>query len=141
MKKLSSNEVVAPVVPVVVPEEVPVIPEEIQVLLDQVVEMEEVLMWLENRLCQHKIKPTGRKDQILEVLQKGPVCIRDLAKQFGMTDRNVSCVVSYLRKDGHLIGKDPVGRLRHEGKEQVQVSTGQIHESAGQGSCILRKAV
>ena len=104
-------------------------------LLDQINQMEEVLVWLEERLCNHKIKPVGRKDQILEVLKKGPVFIRDLSKLFSMTDRNVSCVVSYLRKDGHLIGKDPVGRLRHEG----QASKDQLHELAG--VVITRKAV
>jgi len=105
--KIESNEV-DPVgsTEVVKPEET------IEELLEQVEQLEEALVSLEVRLCQHKIKPTGRKDQILEVLKKGPVFIKDLSKLFSMTDRNVSCVVSYLRKDGHPVGKDSLGRLR-----------------------------
>jgi hypothetical protein len=110
-------------------------------LLEQVEQLEEALVSLEVRLCQHKIKPTGRKDQILEVLKKGPVFIKDLSKLFSMTDRNVSCVVSYLRKDGHPVGKDSLGRLRlddpapkHEATEPTM-----LHEIAGR--VITRKAV
>jgi len=52
----------------------------------------------------------GRKQEVLELLKTGKhYKIPDLAKALGITDRNVSSQLSYLRADGHAIATDARG--------------------------------
>lgn len=52
----------------------------------------------------------GRKSEVLEYLQKhGHVRVRDIAITLGISERNVSSQMTYLRKDGHCIATDSRG--------------------------------
>ena len=84
-------------------------------LLAMVCEMEETLISLEARLC-GKAKGVlgGRKAQVLAVLKKGPISTPAIAERIGITPKNVGSQLAYLREDGYLIGKDPIGRHRLE---------------------------
>lgn len=56
-------------------------------------------------------KGGGRKDEILAILKEGRISIEDISKRVGITSRNVSSILSYLRKDKICLGKDSKGRL------------------------------
>ena len=57
-------------------------------------------------------KDGGRKKEVLDLLisvgKKG-IKIKDIAEQIGISERNVSSQLSYLRKDGHSIGSKSNG--------------------------------
>lgn len=56
-----------------------------------------------------EVKP-GRKNEVLEYLMKhGHVRVSKMAADLGITDRNVSSQMTYLRKDGHRIATDSRG--------------------------------
>ena len=59
----------------------------------------------------------GRKEEIKGILLEGKISISDISERTGMTSRNVSTILSYLRKDGLLLGKDSKGRLFIEDEE------------------------
>lgn len=51
----------------------------------------------------------NRKGQILDALNEDTVTISELSKKFGITHRNVSSILCYLRKDGLKIGTARIG--------------------------------
>jgi len=54
---------------------------------------------------------SGRKSQVLEMLQKyESVSILDISKEIGISTKNVSSQLTYLRSDGHKIFTDNNGR-------------------------------
>ena len=54
----------------------------------------------------------GRKAQVLDIIQReGKVSIGDIAAEIGISDRNVSSQLAYLRKDGWNFGKDSKKRI------------------------------
>ena len=74
-------------------------------------EYECVLSYLEDRLCGHKIKSEGRKSQVLEILKSaGHISVAAIATRMGISARNVSSQMTYLRRDGHAIATDSIGR-------------------------------
>lgn len=80
-------------------------------LIGIIEEMEEVLCLLENRISRGKTFKPGRKEEVLEVLEtKGKVSVADISKIVGISARNVSSQLSYLRRDGVNIGTDSKGR-------------------------------
>lgn len=53
----------------------------------------------------------GRKAQVLAILKRrGHVSIPEIARELGISDRNVSSQLTYLRRDGYGIGTDSKGR-------------------------------
>lgn len=56
-------------------------------------------------------KGEGKKGQLLVILKEGRISIEDIAKRMGITERNVSTLKSYLKKDGVMCGKDSKGRI------------------------------
>ena len=56
------------------------------------------------------IEKKGRKDEVLALLKAGRVTVAEMAKKIGISERNISSQLSYLRKDGILIGTDSKGR-------------------------------
>lgn len=52
----------------------------------------------------------GRKDDVLAILQQGPAGILEIAEKLGITSKNVSSQLSYLRKDGYIIHTDEKSR-------------------------------
>ena len=72
-------------------------------------ELECLLIELESRFAKGKNHKTGRKEQVLEILKRGKaISISDIAVELGITNRNVSSQLTYLRDDGADIGK--IGR-------------------------------
>ena len=57
-------------------------------------------------------KGSGRKSEVLGIIKReGKVSINDIAKEIGISDRNVSSQLAYLRKDGWNFGKDSKKRI------------------------------
>lgn len=57
-------------------------------------------------------KELGRKAQVMNLIaERGRVTIAEIAEATGMTARNVSTQLTYLRADGNCFGKDSKGRL------------------------------
>lgn len=53
----------------------------------------------------------GRKDEVLEILQEGgSFGVNELSKLVGISDKNISSQLSYLRKDGYKIGTRSNGK-------------------------------
>lgn len=72
-------------------------------------ENEELKKKLENK------KGNGRKEEVLGLIREfGKISIKDLSEKIGITDRNISSQLSYLRKDGLKFGKDSKGRIYEE---------------------------
>jgi len=75
-------------------------------------------MALENAALKAKLeskKGNGRKEEVLGLIRElGKVSIKDMAERIGITDRNISSQLSYLRKDGLRFGKDSKGRIYEE---------------------------
>jgi len=81
-------------------------------MTDMINELEETLVYVSEREqpAAKQVKPAGRKEQVLEILKRGkPVRVPDIAKEVGISDRNVSSQLTYLRKDGHQIATDSRG--------------------------------
>lgn len=57
-----------------------------------------------------------RKGEVLAVLREGNFLISEIAEKLNITDRNVSSILSALKKDGFVIWNDEKGRkmLREE---------------------------
>ena len=52
-----------------------------------------------------------KKFDALKILQdQGPIAIPDIAEQMEINTKNVSSLLTYLRKDGHQIHTDQEGR-------------------------------
>jgi predicted HTH transcriptional regulator len=79
-------------------------------LVSVIEEMEEVLTCLEERINKGKKMVEGRKDQVLKVLQGGPITVGGIATRLGISARNASSQLSYLRKDGYNIGTTSAGK-------------------------------
>lgn len=79
-------------------------------LLAMVEELEICLTCLESRLSKHKVIKPGRKDEVLEILKEGKISVADVAKKIGISARNVSSQLTYLRRDGFGIATDSKGR-------------------------------
>jgi len=73
-------------------------------------DLECTLMWLETRLAR-RVKPEGRKEQCLKLLQSTEhISVAAMATRIGISARNISSQLTYLRKDGHAIATDSLGR-------------------------------
>ncbi len=77
--------------------------------VEVVEEMECVLLMLEDKISKFKKIKKGRKEEVLEILKEGKlVSIKDIGDRIGISSRNVSSQLSYLRDDGYMIAK--IGR-------------------------------
>ena len=75
-------------------------------------DMSDVLVMLESKICGIKKIKKGRKDEVKELLLvEGRISIDEIGKRIGISNRNVSSILSYLRDDGLRIGKDSLKRL------------------------------
>lgn len=66
--------------------------------------IEELSTKLENR------KGDGRKEEVLAILKREPMTIYDISEELGISNKNVSSQLCYLKKDGIQIASDPEGR-------------------------------
>ena len=82
--------------------------QELETMID---EMCEALCYLETWLNKRPGVVTGRKEQCLKILQSaGHISVAAMATRIGISARNVSSQLTYLRKDGHAIATDSLGR-------------------------------
>lgn len=79
-------------------------------LVNVVCEMEEVLLFLENKISRGKKYKKNRKEYLLEILESGgSYSIKELSEKMSevcgveISRRNVSSLLSYLREDFDLI--------------------------------------
>jgi len=79
-------------------------------MIEIVDEMEETLTCLESRLSKSKGFKDGRKEQVLAILKAGPITVGGIATRVGISARNVSSQLTYLRKDGHEICTSSTGK-------------------------------
>ena len=75
-----------------------------------ITDLECTLVYLEERLAKPGVV-TGRKEQVLGVLKSaGHITVAAIATRIGISARNVSSQLTYLRKDGYGIATDSLGR-------------------------------
>ena len=79
-------------------------------LIASCIEYENLLLSLEEKISTVKVKPEGRKSQVLDILKTGHVTVEAIAQRIGISARNVSSQLSYLRKDGYAIATDSLGK-------------------------------
>ena len=80
-------------------------------LMAIVEELEESLCYVETKLVsKKKLNTIGRKQEVLKILQKGAVSISAISSRLGISSKNVSSQLTYLRKDGYNIMTDSIGR-------------------------------
>jgi len=72
-------------------------------------EMEETLAYLEDKLNK-KVFKAGRKEQVLKILQSGAITVGGIATRIGISARNVSSQLTYLRSDGYDICTSSTGK-------------------------------
>ena len=77
-------------------------------LIEKIENQEQLIMELQIRLETSK---NGRKFQVLEILKEGnPISIVKIAEKLGITAKNVSSQLTYLRSDGYKIFTDNHGK-------------------------------
>ena len=59
----------------------------------------------------------GRKEEVLALLQERPMAIQDMADALGISNKNVSSQLCYLKKDGVRIATNADGQKHIEGFE------------------------
>ena len=92
--------------------------EEIAAYQERIDDLVAATSWLEERLqaalaAPHAVsdKGLGRKDEVLALMVTGKHWkISELAKAIGINERNISSQLTYLRKAGHAIATDSLGR-------------------------------
>ena len=62
---------------------------------------EELVSLVEGKNVSKSGKRNGRKEEILGVLKGGIYSIKELGVKFGISNRNVSSIICYLRDDGY----------------------------------------
>ena len=79
-------------------------------LEQKLAELEQTLAEKEAELEKKNSSSGGRKAEVLAFLKEhGHVKVSDIAKAVGISDRNVSSQLTYLRKDGYAIATDSRG--------------------------------
>lgn len=105
-KEVEINEVEATNVEEQIIVEGPALPT-VEELMARVAALESEKEALTKRVSE--VKP-GRKTEVLEYLQKhGHVRVSKMAEALGISDRNVSSQMTYLRKEGYCIATDSRG--------------------------------
>ena len=104
-------------------------------LIEACREYDDLLLHLEEKISKVSIKPEGRKSQVLNILKSGHITVEAIGQRIGISARNVSSQLSYLRKDGYAIATDSLGRKFLEGGGSVEAPV-----SKPEVKTILRKA-
>lgn len=72
-------------------------------LAQRVIELEMLLQQMQKRASSAS---SNRKQDVLNLLRTGPTSIKTIAVELGTTTRNVSSVLTGLKKDGYIIHTD-----------------------------------
>lgn len=76
-------------------------------LTKQIEELEEALCYLETKISKTKKHKKSRKEEVREILEEGNrIFVGDIAKRLGITSRNVSSYLTYIRRDLRNEGLD-----------------------------------
>ena len=70
-------------------------------------ELVDIILELQEKLSRKR--GDGRKAEVLKMLQEGPMSIFDMAEALGITNKNVSSQLCYLKKDGYAIATNSKG--------------------------------
>jgi len=82
---------------------------------DEMKELIEKLKMENENLLKKVSNKKGRKEEVLELIRtRGKISIKDLATEIGISERNVSSQLSYLRSDGYKFGKNSKGLIYEE---------------------------
>ena len=83
----------------------------------------------------------GRKLQVLTALREtGHTTVEALAKEIGISARNISSQLTYLRKDGIAIATDSLGRKFIESEpEETKLVEKSVEKPAEKPATILKK--
>ena len=102
-------------------------------LIAQITAQTEALAARDAEIDKVKDAAGGRKLQCLKILKsEGHITVEAISKRIGISARNVSSQLTYLRKDGHAIATDSLGRKFLEDAVVVEAET--------KPATILRKA-
>ena len=79
-------------------------------LLKKIEDQEQIIKDLQMKL-ENRSKSVGRKSQVLELLRSsGPLTIKSISTGLGISTKNVSSQLTYLRSDGYQIFTDNNGK-------------------------------
>ena len=71
----------------------------------------ELLLEAYSKLNERKDQKSNKKYLVLDILKRGtPISILDISNELEISTKNVSSLLSYLRKDGTAIHTDDKGR-------------------------------
>ena len=71
----------------------------------------DLLMEAIDKLNERKDQKSNKKYLVLDILKRGtPISILDISNELDISTKNVSSLLSYLRKDGTTIHTDDKGR-------------------------------
>lgn len=77
--------------------------------------VEEWVEFLLRRVLVVKENKVGRVEEVYGILLEGDFSIREIGERLGIEDKNVSSVLTYIRKRGVLIGTRSNGKKYIEG--------------------------
>ena len=79
-------------------------------LMQTIEDQQQIILDLQVKLENSKNKD-GRKSQVLDLLKNHTsISILDISKELGISTKNVSSQLTYLRTDGYQIFTDPNGK-------------------------------
>jgi len=82
---------------------------------DEMRELIEKLKMENENLLKKVSNKKGRKEEVLELIrEKGKISIKELGEVIGISERNVSSQLSYLRNDEYKFGKNSKGLIYEE---------------------------
>jgi len=81
----------------------------------ELLELIEKLKMENENLLKKVSNKKGRKEEVLELIrEKGKISIKELGEVIGISERNISSQLSYLRNDGYKFGKNSKGLIYEE---------------------------
>ena len=84
--------------------------EEFEEMINDSLNKDELILQLQVQL-KNRSSADGRKSQVMKILvDHGPITIMNIANKLGISTKNVSSQLSYLRTDGYQIFTDNNGK-------------------------------
>ena len=84
--------------------------EEFEEMINDSLNKDELILQLQVQL-KNRSSADGRKSQVMKILvDQGPITILSIANELGISTKNVSSQLTYLREDGYKIFTDNNGK-------------------------------